>query len=299
MIAWMFLQRSAAGNSDESAAGLAGLQDSPLLLKSEALSTVSPVAYILAHFDFVHVMKARLAEADLQWPVGRLTLMMLLSGAITAVMAGNFRSVPAWGVLAAMCAGGSAPYFYVLRKRSARLSKFEEQLPEALDFLSRALRAGHPFAVCLEMLADESPAPLAAEMRKACEERQLGLSWDQALNNLAERIPLVDVSFFTAAVQLQSRTGGKLGEVLGRLAETMRERFALRGEVRAIATHGRMTGMMLTAIPIAVVVIMAVVNPAYLEILLGNEIGRTMVMISGVCLVLAHFVIRRIVNIKV
>lgn len=298
MIAWMILQRR-AGESQGDAAGYPALDDSPVLLKSEALSTVSVLAFVLAHFDFVQGMKARLEEADLHWPVGRLTLMMLLAAAVSTALAANFRWVPGWGVLAAGCAGGSLPYVYVLRKRNARLAKFEEQLPDALDFLSRALRAGHPFAVCLEMLADESPAPLAAEMKKTCDERQLGLSWEQALNNLAERIPLVDVSFFSAAVQLQSRTGGKLGEVLGRLAETMRERFALRGEVRAIAAHGRMTGMMLTVIPIAVVAIMAVVNPAYLEILLGNPMGRNMVMASAVCLVVAHFVIRRIVDIKV
>lgn len=294
MIAWMFLQRRAG----EGETGL-GMDESPALLKSEALSTVAVVASLLERFNFGHVMKARLAEADLPWPAGRLSLMMLFSGAVTAALAASFRFVPAWAVLPAGCGGGWLPYAYVLHKRSVRLGKFEEQLPDALDFLSRALRAGHPFAVCLEMMADESPAPLAAEMRKACDERQLGLSWEQALNNLAERIPLVDVSFFSAAVQLQSRTGGKLGEVLGRLAETMRERFALRGEVRAIAAHGRMTGMMLTAIPIAVVAIMTITNPGYLQILLDTPIGRNMLTASTVCLVVAHFVIRRIVDIKI
>jgi tight adherence protein B len=106
------------------------------------------------------------------------------------------------------------------------------------------------------------------------------------------------VGFFAAAVQLQSRTGGKLGEVLGRLAETMRERFALRGEIRAIATHGRLTGLVLTFIPVVVVVVMAVVNPDYLGILIANPLGKNLILAAAACLVLAHLVIRKIVNIK-
>ncbi len=293
VVAWFILQRE----SDETAEA-APDSSSPALLKSDRLSTVSLWGALLAHFDFVKGMTTRLAEAGSNWSVGRLTAMMLLSGTLAAAILGNLSWFPFWTALAAGVVAGLVPYFYVLRMRSQRLSRFEEQLPDALDFLARALRAGHPFAVSLELLVQESVPPLSHEMRKTFDERQLGLPWDQALDNLARRVPLMDVSFFAAAVQLQSRTGGKLGEVLARLSETMRERFALRGEIRAIATHGRLSGTVLTLIPIVVVGVMALVNPGYVSILFNNPLGKNLVLAAAGCLVLAHFVIRRIVNIK-
>ncbi len=293
VVAWFALQRK----SDEEA-DIGPDASTPVLLKSDHLSTVSLWGALLAHFDFVEGMKARLAEAGLNWTVGRLTAMMLLCGALPAAILWNVSWFPLWAAPVAGVVAGLLPYFYVLRTRTKRLNCFEEQLPDALDFLARALRAGHPFAVSLELLVQESIPPLSLEMRKTFDERQLGLAWDQALQNLARRVPLMDVSFFAAAVQLQSRTGGKLGEVLARLSETMRERFALRGEIRAIATHGRLSGTVLTLIPIVVVSVMALVNPDYVSILFNNPLGRNLVLAALGCLVLAHFVIRRIVNVK-
>jgi tight adherence protein B len=268
------------------------------LLKEDVLSTISIWARLLARFDFVHGMKSRIAEAELAWSVGRVTLTMLLAGAVALAALSNVEMLPLVLDFAAACLAASMPYLYILRRRASRLTKFEEQFPDALDYLARALKAGHPFAAALEMLANESQPPLAAEMRKTFDERQLGLSWEQALDNLAARVPLMDVGFFAAAVQLQSRTGGRLGEVLGRLAETMRERGALRGEVRALSTHGRVTGLVLTVIPIVVAAVMTLVNPAYLGILLNHPSGGHLLLAAGGCLVLAHLVIRKIVEVK-
>jgi tight adherence protein B len=223
---------------------------------------------------------------------------MLLAGAVALAALSNLEWLPPAVSLGGAGLAASMPYLYILRRRASRLTKFEEQFPDALDYLARALKAGHPFAAALEMLAGESQPPLAAEMRKTFDERQLGMSWEQALDNLANRVPLMDVSFFAAAVLLQSRTGGKLGEVLGRLAETMRERVALRGEIRALSTHGRVTGLVLTVIPIVVAVVMALVNPAYLGILLNHPQGGNLLLAAGGCLVLAHLVIRKIVAVK-
>ncbi|HYM10591.1 MAG TPA: type II secretion system F family protein [Bryobacterales bacterium] len=297
VVAWMILQRRSGQTQDLWPADPS--QAPSRLLKNEDLSTISVLSEVLAHFDFVEGLKARLAEAEIRWSVGRLTAMMLLSwAAVTAVLA-NMSGAPAWAALVAGCAAGYLPCSYVFYRRKTRLARFEEQLPEALDDLSRALRAGHPLAAGLEMLAAESPPPLSIEIRKTFDERQLGLSWDQALQNLARRVPLMDVGFFAAAVQLQTRTGGKLGEVLGRLAETTRERLALRAEIRSIAAHGRLTGLVLTLIPVIVVAVMAVVNPAYLRILATSPYGKDLVLAAAVCLILAHFVIRRIVNIRI
>lgn len=296
---WAVMQsREPAAAEGAAPGGLLGLDRSTPLLKQDVLSTISVWARLLARFDFVHGMKLRIAEAGKSWSVGRVTLTMLLTGSVTLVALWSLDWLPGTVCLGAACLAGSIPYVYILRLRAARLTKFEEQFPEALDYLGRALRAGHPFAASLEMLASESQPPLSLEMRTTFEERQLGMSWEQALDNLATRVPVMDVSFFAAAVLLQSRTGGKLGEVLGRLAETMRERSMVRGEIRALSTHGRVTGMVLTAIPIVVALVMSFVNPAYLGILLNNPRGKDLILAAAACLVTAHLVIRKIVNVK-
>jgi tight adherence protein B len=299
-LGWFFLRRRSQSQHGEAPAeASAELEDSPVLLKEEALSTISIWARLLASLDFVPKMKVPIAEAGLSWSVGRVTALMLLTAALSYAALNKLSWLPGLVQLGASAAAGWLPYQYVLRRRSARFAMFEEQFPDALDFLSRALRAGHPLPVSLEMLASEAAPPLAIEIRKTCDERQLGMRTEQALGNLLRRVPLMDVSFFVAAVQLHSRTGGRLGEVLERLAETMRERFALKGEIRSITAHGRLTGLVLTLMPLVVAVCMTVVNPSYLGILAGHPYGKLLIAASVVSLTLAHFVIRRIVNIRV
>jgi tight adherence protein B len=161
------------------------------------------------------------------------------------------------------------------------------------------LRAGHPFPAAMDILAGECEPPVAGEMHQTAVEGNLGTSWEQALSNLAQRVPLLEVSMFASAVQLQNRTGGKLNEVLGTLAENMREAVSLKGEVRALAAHGKLTGAVLTALPIGIAAVMAVVNPSYLGILIHYPTGKYLIAAAVVCLVVARFVIRRIVDIKV
>jgi tight adherence protein B len=285
--------------STESIAQVPFDQESPLLLKKgDQLSTISIWANVLARFDFVDGMRTGIAQAGLNWSVGRVTALMLLSGAVTWALFSGVESAPGWAV--ALIAGGAAfaPYGYVLRRRGRRMLHIEEQFPDALDSLARALRAGHPFSAGLQLLAQEAGEPLAAEMRKTAAEVHLGRSWDVALDNLARRLPLPEMSLFAAAIQLHGRTGGKLGEVLGNLAETMRESVALRGEVRALAAHGRMSGAVLTVLPFGIAVILTFVNPAYLGMLLTHPMGRHLVAGAIGCMILAHFVIRKIVDIK-
>jgi tight adherence protein B len=148
------------------------------------------------------------------------------------------------------------------------------------------------------LMAQEESAPLSTEMRKTAEEMKLGMPLDQALNNLAKRVPLLNVRIFVAAVKLQSRTGGKLSDVLAAMAETMREATSVEGEVKALAAHGRVTGAVLTVMPILIAVLMTAVNPGYLNILFENETGKNLVIVCVIALVAAHFVIRRIVNVR-
>ncbi len=283
-------------------AGEDGLQldsgDGPAILKLDQLSSITLWGNLLSRFDFVEGMRARITQAELSWSVGRLTAMMLLAGAFSLLILSGFGWLPFGIAFLLACGAASLPYLYVLRRRGKRFRQFEEQFPDALDFLARSLRAGHPLPISLEMLAQEEAPPLATEMRTTAEERKLGMPLDQALSNLAKRMPLLNVRLFVAAVKLQSRTGGKLGEVLGGLAETMRESTAVQGEVRSLAAHGRVTGMVLTALPIGIAIMMQIVNPGYLDILFESPTGSEMVVVCLVALVAAHFVIRKIVDVR-
>jgi tight adherence protein B len=152
--------------------------------------------------------------------------------------------------------------------------KFEEQFPESLEFVARSMRAGHAFSVSLEMLHREFQEPLAGEFRRTFEEHNLGLPLDTALQKLSKRVPTLDVHFFVSAVLLQKRTGGNLAEILDKLAYVIRERFKLRGKIRAISAHGRMTGIALSSIPLGVAALMLLTNPDYVTFFVKEEIGN-------------------------
>ena len=154
------------------------------------------------------------------------------------------------------------------------MAAFEEQFPEALEFLSRAMRAGHAFSIALEMLSEESPQPLAGEFRKVFNESNLGLPIDVALRNMTERMPLLDLKFFVAAVLLQRETGGNLAEILTNLAHVIRERFKLKGQVRSASAHGRMTGTILTLMPVVLMFGMLAVAPGYLQGMVADPLGQ-------------------------
>ncbi len=162
-------------------------------------------------------------------------------------------------VLGALC-----PLLLVLRKRRKYMAEFEEQFPEALDFLSRSMRVGHGFTIALEMLGVDSPDPLGAAFRRVSNDLQLGSSLEVALGKMLVLVPLVDVRFFVSSVLLQQETGGNLGEILSKLSYVIRERFRLKGQVKAVSAHGRITGLVLLLMPIAVTVFIMLTTPEYL-----------------------------------
>jgi tight adherence protein B len=194
---------------------------------------------------------------------------------------------------------GAMPYLMILRRRAKRLAAFELQFPDALDTLARAIRAGNTLAAALDILAREAKPPISAEIRKTVDERSLGLTWDQALQNLADRVPILEVNMFVAAIQLQTRTGGRLHEVLTKLSESMREAASLKGEVKAISAHGRLTGSLLTVLPVAIAGTMAYVHPGHLASLWKHPAGKDLIMASLLCLIAAHFVIRKLTDVKI
>jgi tight adherence protein B len=307
-IAWMaFLKQraeateAATGEGAPFAEGDAGIlevldEDSPLF-HSERLSTLGFWDSLLTRFDFVEILKTRIAQAELEWSVGRVTLLMLLSGTIALLIFWKF--LPGWAALLGAAAVAMAPYGYILRLRRRRFDRFREGFPDVLDSLARALRAGYPLASAMESVAAETTPVVATEIRKTAAEANLGMGWTRALENMGKRMPLLEVNLFAAAVQLHSRTGGKLSEVMAGLAENMREALSLRGEVKALAAHGRMTGVILTILPIGIAIMMMFVSPQYMVVLYEYPWGKDLIAAAIGCLVLAHFVIRKIVDIEI
>ncbi len=273
--------------------------DLPVLLKEEVLSSISFWEGLLKHLDVVDSLKHTLTESGLKWSVGRVTATMMLTGIILAALVSELPWLPSGTSIVAFGVGAFIPYLFVLSQRRRRFEKFEQQFPDALDSMARALRAGHAFAGALEILAQEAPQPIGAEIKRIVDEYKLGSSWNIVLTGFAERIPLLEIRLFVAAVLLQNRTGGKLTEVLERLAETIRDSISLRGDVKAIAAHGRLTGTVLTLLPIGIAITMYNSSPGYLEILTVHPLGPSLIAGAIVCLGLGHFTIKRIVAIKV
>jgi tight adherence protein B len=241
-----------------------------------------------------------LEQAGMKWSTHRLVNTSLL--ACVAGWAAAWILLPGpmqrYAYVPALLAG-AFPLLYVLRKRKARLRRFEELFPESLEFVARSMRAGHAFSVSLEMIHREFQEPLAGEFRRTFEEHNLGLPLDMALQKLAKRVPSLDVHFFVSAVLLQKRTGGNLAEILDKLAYVIRERFKLRGRIRAISAHGRMTGTALTCIPIAVAILMFYTNPDYIKFFFLDDVGNIMLVSAIGLQLIGYAIIRQIVKIEV
>ncbi len=297
-IAWMaFVKRAAEADEAKRGEGvLDSLDDDSPLFRTERLSTLNFWDNLLARFDFMELLQLRLSQAELTWSVGRVTLAMLLCGTITGLILDSV--LPWWVALIGGIGCAFAPYGYILRLRDKRFRKFREAFPDVLDSLARALRAGYPISAAFELVAKDAQEPIATEMRRVSVEANLGMGWQRALETLGERMPLLEVNLFAAAVTLHSRTGGKLNEVLADLAMTMREGLALQGEVRALAAHGKLTGAVLTFLPIGIGTMMMLVSPGYMMVLYNHPWGKIMIASAVGCLIAAHFVIRKLVDIK-
>ena len=196
-------------------------------------------------------------------------------------------------------AGAAMPFVWLFHKRSKRMRRFEEQFPEALDLLSRAIRAGHAFQASMGMVADELAAPVGVEFKKAFDQQNFGLPLRDALNELSQRVPSMDVRFFVTSVTIQRETGGNLSEILDNLARVVRERFKIRRQVRVHTAHGRFTGYVLLALPAALAMGLMYVNPENMKLLFTEPMGRMMVMIAMVMQTIGFFWIRQIIKIEV
>ncbi len=258
------------------------------------------VIRLLQKFELQKRLETLLEQSGLKWRPVRLihTCLGIFLGVFLTVR--FVAGIPYLSLqLGAGLAAALLPIFYVVKVRAKRLHRFEELFPESLEFVSRSMRAGHAFSVSLEMLHREFPEPLSGEFRRTFDEHNLGLPLEQALMKLAKRVPSLDVHFFVSAVLLQKRTGGNLAEILDKLAGLIRERFKLRGKIRAISAHGRMTGLALTIIPIGVALMMFYVNPSYVSFFVDDELGNVMMGIAVLLQVLGYLIIRKIVTIEI
>jgi len=195
--------------------------------------------------------------------------------------------------------GAALPWVVLRIKRTRRLRTFEEAFPEALDLVSRALKAGHAFATGLKMVADEMPEPIGPEFRKTFDEQNFGLPLKDSLANLTVRVPLLDVRFFSTAVLIQRETGGNLSEILENLAHVVRERFKILRQVRVYTAHGRLTGYVLLALPVFLMIALSFINPEHMQLLFREPIGHMLLGVAAVMQVVGYLWIKQVVKIEV
>lgn len=274
-------------------------QRNPELLRPARTEDV--LAKLVERFAFSEKLALMLDQAGSNSTPSKL----LATCGITALAAGigglkmHFALPPVYAGLGATLLGALVPVLLMLKKRKKNIAEFEKQFPEALDFLSRSMRAGHGFSVALEMLANDSPDPLGKAFRRVSNDLALGSALDVALGKLNQLVPLVDVRFFVSAVVLQQETGGNLGEILTKLAYIIRERFRLKGQVKAVSAHGRITGLVLLLMPIGAAAFLMLTNPKYLTDMTAHPVGRMMVYGAIGGQIVGYFVIKKIIDIKV
>ncbi len=272
-----------------------------LLKETEDDTKLSAFQRFLKSINLLARVEQLLRQAGLTWaPMRLLRMIAMFAGG------GGFLGIvnPLMGSIPVTClilgsVGAILPLVYVRRLRSARLAKVEQQIPDAMDYLARAMRAGHAFSISVGMVGNELPDPLGHEFRTLFNEQNLGASVETTFHNFTRRVPLLDARFFASAVMLQRRTGGNLAEILARLAEVIRERFRLKGQVKAVSAHGRMTAGILTFLPVVTAIALTFAAPGYLQGMLKDPDGQKLILGAVLSQVIGNFVIGKIVKIKV
>ena len=273
-------------------------EDELALLRDEQLSKIPALDTLLRRSARVSDLQKMLAQGGLQMRAGNFLGLCGAVGVVATVIAYNLshRVDVAW---VAFLIGAVLPYTYASIQRNRRFEKFEELFPEAIDTLARAVRAGHAFTTALEMITSEVAEPVSGEFRQLFEEQKFGMPVRDALMNLTERVPLVDVKFFVTAVMLQRETGGNLAEILDNLSYVIRERFKIQRQVRVYTAQGRLTMALLMGMPPIIVTVMLILNPSFIRPLFADPIGHTLLVAGIVLQTVGYFVIRKIIRIRV
>ena len=268
------------------------------MLRDEVLSEIPALDNLLRRSERVSNLQIFLSQADLTMRAGNLLLLSLATAVATGIVLRLVSGSMAFALVGVLV-GALMPYSYTSFRRSRRFQKFEELFPQAIDTLARAVRAGHALTTALELISSEVSEPVSSEFRKLFEEQKFGLPMRDALINLTERMPLVDVKFFVTAVMLQRETGGNLAEILDNLSYVIRERFKIQRQVRVFTAQGRLTMILLMLLPPIIVTTMLIMNPGFIRPLFTDPIGHTLI-VGGITLqTIGYFVIRRIIQIQV
>ncbi len=274
------------------------VQTDVALLRDEMMSRIPAFDTLLRRSARVTVLQEMLSQGDVDVRAGNFLIFCVLASVVFGVifMIAGGSVLFGW---AGLVLGFFIPYAYAAHRRAKRFQRFEEKFPEAIDTLARAVRAGHAFTTALEMIANEISEPVAGEFRQLFEEQKFGLPVRDALLNLADRIPLVDVKFFVTAVMLQRETGGNLAEILDNLSYVIRERFKILRQVRVHTAQGRLTMVLLMALPPTIVVVMLTLNPGFIRPLFTDPLGHVLIVAGIVLQTVGYFFIRRIIRIQV
>jgi tight adherence protein B len=268
------------------------------LRKKDAMSGIPWLNKKLLTAELGPQIQNLLHQADLKWTVGGLLSMCAASFLVPAILV-NMR----FGSLLIACAVGLAtgtlPFVVVYFKRGKRFGSFQEGLPEALDLMVSALRAGHSLIAAMGLVSRECPDPVGCEFKACFEEQNFGLELKNALDNLIKRVPLQDLRIVCTAIMIQKESGGNLAEVLDKTAHVIRERFRLKRQVSTHTAQGRLTGWILTLLPVALAFALYTVNPEMMSILWKRPIGIKLIWTAAGMIVVGGLIIRKIVNMDV
>lgn len=269
-----------------------------LLARQELMSEIPWMNRALIQLQVATRLKKVLDQADLEITITRLVMFSLMAGML-AGMAASVLAVPF--IIIATCGifGAVIPFIHVFWKRKKRFDKFLEHLPDALELMSRALSAGHAFSESLHMVSVEMPEPISKEFRKTYEEQNFGLSLKLALENLTQRMPLLDLRLCVTAVLIQRETGGNLAEILEKVAYTIRERFRILGDLKTLTTSSRLSAWLLCGLPVAVAVAVTAMNPEYMSILWKDPRGHKLIFLAVFLQLSGMLIVRKILRIKI
>lgn len=266
--------------------------------KSEVLSSIPWLNKRLLQMEVTPYLRRTLAQADLNWSAGRLLLMTVAAIFVPAYVVYLYFQNPYLSLGAGVVLGG-VPFGFVLFKRGRRMSLFEKGLPEALDLMVSGLRAGHSLLAAMALVARECADPVGSEFKLCFEEQNYGLDMSRALDNLVVRVPLQDMKITATAIMIQKESGGNLAEVLDKTSHVIRERFRLKRQIQVHTAQGRLTGWILTLLPVVLGIAIYFVDPAMISILWHRDIGIKLLWGAAGMTALGGFVINRIVNIDI
>ncbi len=268
------------------------------ILRKRKLSAVPWMQQVLSSVSNLSGLEQLLQQANSQMPIG---VFLLLSGCV-GMAGGLLAAFKDWGLLAALglgVVGCLLPRLLITMKRKRRFAEFQRQLPEGLDLMARALRAGHAFSVGMKMVGDEFPDPIGPEFGRTVEEISFGIDVPEAMRNLTSRVDCVDLKFFVTALVVQRETGGNLAEIIEAISRLIRQRYELFGRIKALSAEGRLSGYILFALPFVMAGVLFYLNESYMMLLFEDPIGQMMLLGAGFLMCLGAFVMRNMCQIKV